>query len=173
MPSSATHPLQRSTGQSESSTHTHTHTHTHTCTHACTHTRTHTHTHAHTHTHTHTHTGFQALNGAVFKFTCCSIHTSCRRQPQPTPALHLFPSRFFYLYHFIPYAFYVRMNGIYWMFPFLAHWCLLQVRGVEEGGGGGGREGCSGGSKYSSVTMHNIMVLYLFVCVAIWACLHV
>ena len=66
---------------------------------------------------------------------CSSIHTSWRRQRQPAIALLLiFHCRFFYLYHFIPYAFFVRMNGIYWMFPFVAHWCLLQVWGWGVGG---------------------------------------
>ena len=68
--------------------------------------------------------------------SCSSIHTSWRRQRQPATALPLiFHCRFFYLYHFIPYAFFVRMNGIYWMFPFVAHWCLLQVWGWGVGGG--------------------------------------
>ena len=39
--------------------------------------------------------------------------------------------RFFYLYHFIPYAFYIRLNGNYWLFPFIAHWLLLFVSDIE------------------------------------------
>ena len=35
--------------------------------------------------------------------------------------------RFFFLYHFLPYAYYIRFNGQFWFIPFLFHWFLLQV----------------------------------------------
>jgi len=37
---------------------------------------------------------------------------------------------FFYLYHFLPYAYYIRFNGQFWFIPFLFHWFLLQVSTV-------------------------------------------
>ena len=39
--------------------------------------------------------------------------------------------RFFYLYHFLPYAYYIRFNGQFWFIPFLFHWLLLQVSGIS------------------------------------------
>ena len=36
-------------------------------------------------------------------------------------------NRFFFLYHIIPYAYFLRFNGQFWFLPFLFHWFLLQV----------------------------------------------
>ncbi len=57
--------------------------------------------------------------------------------------------RFFFLYHFLPYAYFVRFNGQFWFLPFLFHWLMTQVCvggwavvGVwAVGGGVGGGEG--------------------------------
>lgn len=35
--------------------------------------------------------------------------------------------RFFFLYHSVPYAYFLRFNGQFWFLPFLFHWLLVQV----------------------------------------------